>query len=162
VKRIETLGYPIVIDEDCRDHVRELVEQRDARRVVVLTDVNVADRAKQVASALRPSARVSVEPFALGERRKTLAGVEAVLHALARSGADRTTLVIGVGGGIASDLFGFACAIYMRDRRQDRRRFAGGKELGGRLSRSGRRILRPRFARNAAGARVARRLGGDR
>jgi 3-dehydroquinate synthetase len=30
------------------------------------------------------------------------------------AGADRSTLVLGVGGGVASDLFGFAAATYMR------------------------------------------------
>ena len=52
--------------------------------------------------------------FALGERRKRLATVERVLDALLAAGADRRTLVIGVGGGVASDLFGFAAATYMR------------------------------------------------
>jgi len=37
-----------------------------------------------------------------------------VLNALAAAGADRETLVIGVGGGVAGDLFGFAAATYMR------------------------------------------------
>jgi 3-dehydroquinate synthase len=37
-----------------------------------------------------------------------------VLDALAAAGADRGTLVIGIGGGVAGDLFGFAAATYMR------------------------------------------------
>jgi 3-dehydroquinate synthetase len=40
--------------------------------------------------------------------------VEGVLDGLCAAGADRHTLLIGVGGGVASDTFGFAAATYMR------------------------------------------------
>ena len=53
-------------------------------------------------------------PFALGERRKRFHTLEAVLDAMLRAGVDRDTCVLGVGGGVASDLFGFAAAVYMR------------------------------------------------
>ena len=36
------------------------------------------------------------------------------MDALLADGAERRRLVVGVGGGVASDLFGFACATYMR------------------------------------------------
>jgi 3-dehydroquinate synthetase len=36
------------------------------------------------------------------------------VEALMRSGADRATTIIGVGGGVASDLFGFTASIFMR------------------------------------------------
>ena len=52
--------------------------------------------------------RCRVEPFALGESRKRLATVERVLDALLAAGVERGTLIVGVGGGIAGDLFGFA------------------------------------------------------
>ena len=49
-----------------------------------------------------------------GQSRKRLSTVERVLDALAAAGVERGALVLGIGGGVASDLFGFACAIYMR------------------------------------------------
>ncbi len=58
--------------------------------------------------------RLALLPFELGERRKHLATVQSVLEELMRAGADRGTTIIGVGGGVASDLFGFAAAIFMR------------------------------------------------
>jgi 3-dehydroquinate synthetase len=51
---------------------------------------------------------------ALGERRKRLATVEGVLDEMLAARVERNGLVVGAGGGVASDLFGFACAIYMR------------------------------------------------
>jgi 3-dehydroquinate synthase len=49
-----------------------------------------------------------------GERSKTLQTVGRVYEALIRSGADRSTVVIAVGGGVIGDLVGFAAATYLR------------------------------------------------
>ena len=40
--------------------------------------------------------------------------VENLLDRLVASGADRETLIVGVGGGVASDLFGFTASLFMR------------------------------------------------
>ncbi len=55
-----------------------------------------------------------IRAFTLGESRKRFSTVETVHESLVKAGADRETLVVGVGGGVASDLFGFAAATYMR------------------------------------------------
>jgi 3-dehydroquinate synthase len=57
---------------------------------------------------------LGVLAFPLGEARKRLSTVETVLEKMLAAGADRSTLVLGVGGGVASDLFGFVAAAYMR------------------------------------------------
>ena len=101
----------LVVEGSIREPLRAFVRDR-GHRFVVVCDENVADRARELTRGL--SGRLDVLPFALGERRKTLATVQEVLEALVRCGADRTTTVIGVGGGVASDLFGFAASIFMR------------------------------------------------
>jgi 3-dehydroquinate synthase len=110
--RLDELGYPIVIDGEAAPHVGAFVRERCYARAVVLCDVNLEVRAKRIARAV--GTRTPVLAFALGERRKTLRTVERVLDALAEVGADRKTLAVGVGGGVAGDLFGFAAASYMR------------------------------------------------
>ena len=110
--RLDELGYPITIDRDAAPHVARFVRARGRPRTIVLCDRNVEERATAIAKAVGPAC--DVLPFALGERRKTLRTVETVLDRLAAAGADRTTLLIGVGGGVAGDLFGFAAATYMR------------------------------------------------
>lgn len=57
---------------------------------------------------------IAIRSFELGEARKRLATLETVLDTLLRVGADRSTTILGAGGGVASDLFGFAAATYMR------------------------------------------------
>jgi 3-dehydroquinate synthetase len=50
----------------------------------------------------------------LNERQKRLQTVEQILETLVKAGADRGTAIVGVGGGVASDLFGFTASIVMR------------------------------------------------
>ena len=54
---------------------------------------------------------------AAGEERKTLAQAEAVLRSLAQAGAERSDLVVAVGGGVVGDLAGFCAAVYQRGMR---------------------------------------------
>ena len=49
-----------------------------------------------------------------GERAKTIASVSRVHDALLKANADRSTVVIAVGGGVIGDLVGFAAATYLR------------------------------------------------
>ena len=108
----EDLGYPIVVGEGLRSEIAGFA-RRAGRRIVVLSDAArpVAKIAREVAAAAGAGNPVS---FVLGERRKRLATVERILEALLAEEAERDALVIGVGGGVASDLFGFASACYKR------------------------------------------------
>ncbi len=52
--------------------------------------------------------------FAGGEGNKRMSHVEAMAETMVESGADRSSIVIAFGGGIATDLAGFLAAIFMR------------------------------------------------
>jgi 3-dehydroquinate synthase len=106
------LGYPIVVGDDVRGEVAAFLKKYGAP-AAVLCDANrhVRALADEIAAS---SGRPPVLAFALGESVKRLATVERVLDAMLESGVERADLVLGVGGGVASDLFGFACATYMR------------------------------------------------
>jgi 3-dehydroquinate synthase len=111
VTRIDDLGYPIVVTHEVPAALAAFVRERGFRRTVVLCDRNVERIGRAVT---RRIAGAELVTFALGERRKTMPTLARVLDALANAGAERTTLVVGVGGGVAGDLFGFAAATYMR------------------------------------------------
>ena len=49
-----------------------------------------------------------------GEEFKTQATVDALIDNLIERGADRQTTLIGIGGGVITDIVGYAAAIYMR------------------------------------------------
>lgn len=105
------LGYPVVVDDAVREPLRAFLRDRGAP-FVVLCDANVAGLADELTRRM-PQRRALIA-IRLGERRKRLAVVEQVLGELLAAGADRGTIVVGAGGGVASDLFGFAASIYMR------------------------------------------------
>jgi 3-dehydroquinate synthase len=56
------------------------------------------------------------EPIFLpgGEESKRLAPLEAAAEELVRRGADRSSVIVGFGGGIVTDMAGFLAAIFMR------------------------------------------------
>jgi 3-dehydroquinate synthase len=112
--RNDDLGYPIIVAPDVRSHIREFLDGKNIRRFVVLCDARpeVVRIARYVSDGI--PGRLAIIPVPLGEQRKNLATVERVLGELLRAGTDRTTFVLGVGGGVASDLFGFAAVIFMR------------------------------------------------
>jgi len=105
------LGYPIFVAPSVRPAFANFIAEH-GERFAVLCDANVMSYARQLTRSLR--GRIALIPVELGERRKRLSTVEDVLRDLVNSGADRRTLVVGVGGGVAGDLFGFAASIYMR------------------------------------------------
>ncbi len=102
----------IAVEESVRDSLRRFVRDRSLPQYAVLCDTNVAQYARTLTRGI--PGRIALLPFQLGERRKRLSTLEFVLDALVRTGADRTTAIVGVGGGVASDLFGFAASVYMR------------------------------------------------
>jgi 3-dehydroquinate synthetase len=106
------LGYTIAVGENLCDAIAAFVRRRGARSVI-LSDASSHVRA----IAGRIAAAIGAAPvlaFRLGEPRKRLSTVERVLDAMLAAGVERGTLVLGVGGGVASDLFGFAAATCMR------------------------------------------------
>ena len=64
----------------------------------------------------REAGDLSVEDHALlvGRDRARLAEVEALAEQMVEKGADRSSLVVAVGGGIVTDVAGFLAAIFMR------------------------------------------------
>ncbi len=106
------LAYPLCIGDDTLPAIATFLQHR-AQPFIVLADSNpdVVKLAREIAGQ---KGATGVCAFPLGEPRKRLSTVERVHEALLEARADRGTLVIGVGGGVASDLFGFAAATYMR------------------------------------------------
>lgn len=98
-------------------HLTESLERLKPGKVFLLADRNTAEyclpKVKEVLHRHIDAVMV-IEP---GERHKTLESCIAVWSQLVASGADRSSLLINVGGGMICDLGGFAAACYQRGMR---------------------------------------------
>lgn len=99
----------IMISETMKDLGRCL---EPYRHVFVIADCNVARMCPAVADML--SKFNAVKLIEASEDRKTLESVMDICSWLLENGADRDALVLAVGGGITTDMTGFAAGIYKR------------------------------------------------
>ena len=85
------------------------------RTVVIACDANVAGQAERAESSLRAAGATTARVvLSATERDKSMDAVARVWSAALSVKADRSALVIAMGGGLIGDLAGFAAATYLR------------------------------------------------
>src|SRR5262249_28830265 len=98
-------GYPVVVGAGARCELASLVP-RGARRLAVVTQDGL------------PTVELPLPHLVLtigqGEEHKTLSTVEDLCWRFTRFGLTRTDAVVVVGGGMVTDVGGFAAAVYHR------------------------------------------------
>ncbi|MEO6403915.1 MAG: 3-dehydroquinate synthase [Ferruginibacter sp.] len=80
----------------------------DITRVVIVTDENVFDLHKE---KFEKVPRIVIKA---GEQHKQQASVDYIISELLKQGADKQTILLGVGGGVVTDITGYAASIYKR------------------------------------------------
>ena len=98
---------PIYIKEDYSG-LREAIGAFCPDRIFVVCDRAVAHLVPRL------GLDASVLELEASEEKKSLRTVEEICRALLEGGADRKSFVLALGGGIISDMAGFAASIYMR------------------------------------------------
>lgn len=81
---------------------------------VVCTNVVAPLYAQAVVASCRGVAPTHLCTIADGEGSKNLAAVSTIVDALVGAKADRRSVLVALGGGVAGDIAGFAASIYMR------------------------------------------------
>jgi 3-dehydroquinate synthase len=110
-------SYAIHIGSNLLDQVGEMaLSVMSGKRAFIITDDNVAplylDRV--VHSFLKAGIKTDSFVAPHGEGSKSFATLEAVQDALLSAKAERSTLVVALGGGVIGDLAGFAASICLR------------------------------------------------
>lgn len=85
-----------------------LDELLEGRRPVIITDPNIVEAYPEL------TGRYPRVVIGLGESRKTLDTVGYIYRELLRLGVDRGSYIVGIGGGIVTDITGFVASTYMR------------------------------------------------
>lgn len=107
-------SYSLHFGRDLSAQVRAQVDAliQAGRKVVVLSDRNVAEKQKAALAAM--TGEVPTLLFEAGEETKSLREYGRALDFLAEQRVDRTSVVLAVGGGVIGDLAGFVAASYLR------------------------------------------------
>jgi 3-dehydroquinate synthase len=108
-----TGSYPVIIEPDISGRLPDLIPTSDSvERTLIVADANTASLfAARLAESLPACDLFTVEP---GEGSKDPATLTALWRYLASNGFHRGDQIIAVGGGVVTDLAGFAAATFHR------------------------------------------------
>jgi 5-deoxy-5-amino-3-dehydroquinate synthase len=104
-------SYPVLIGDGVRHELSRLVPH-SAKAAALVTQEAV--QAAGWLDGLDPGVPFEVHLIPDGESGKSLATVESLTRRFAQSGLSRADVVVAVGGGIVTDVAGFAAATYHR------------------------------------------------
>ncbi len=110
-------GYPVVVGDNAWQMLPKLLEKIESdRRVMIVTDHNVGGHyLEQIEHLFNDSGwACSSVVIPAGEGSKTLKQAEYLWGEMLKGGLGRHSLLIALGGGVVSDLAGFAASAYMR------------------------------------------------
>jgi 5-deoxy-5-amino-3-dehydroquinate synthase len=104
-------SYPVLVGPGARHEVARFVPST-AKAAVIVTQQSIKDAGW--VDDIDPGVPFEVCLLPDGERGKTLASIEVLTRFFAGAGLSRADVVVAVGGGIVTDVAGFAAATYHR------------------------------------------------
>ncbi|MCT1524062.1 3-dehydroquinate synthase [Sphingobacterium hotanense] len=114
MKKITSLGYDVVFEDDLNELQSFLIDH-DYSQLLILVDRNTNDHCLPVLQASIPDILdydiIEVDP---GEENKNIDFCIGVWKTMLDFGADRKALMLNLGGGVVTDMGGFAAATYKR------------------------------------------------
>jgi 5-deoxy-5-amino-3-dehydroquinate synthase len=99
-------SYTVHVGEGVRHHLAEVIPER-AKRVAIITQ-------EHLPWSVDPGIEHHVMYVPDGEIAKSLETVSRLTSSMARWGITRNDVVVGVGGGVVTDLAGFVASVYHR------------------------------------------------
>ena len=103
---LATRGYEVLVGPGVRSEIAGRVP-KGARRATVVTQASIG-------VAVDPGVPFQVMRIPDGERAKSLATVEEICRFMARGDMHRSDVVVAVGGGVVTDVAGYAASSYHR------------------------------------------------
>jgi len=98
--------YPVLVGVNAREEL-DSVLPKDSQRVAIITQENIG-----VSVNLETENEIFLIPD--GEEAKTLKTIESLCRSFTRWGLTRNDCIVGIGGGVVTDVAGFAAAAYHR------------------------------------------------
>jgi 3-dehydroquinate synthase len=105
--------YPIFIGTDILKKITSLFDFTKYTKLFILTDETVAPLLlRDLTDALPQGTKTCILPA--GEKAKTLLTMQKIWEAMHKAKLDRKSLVLNLGGGVITDMGGFAASTYTR------------------------------------------------
>lgn len=101
-------SYPVIVGAGARHELAATLPE-GARRAAIVTQEGIA-----FADEIETAREQSTHLLGDGESSKNLSSLEALCEAFAVAGLNRADAVVGVGGGVVTDVAGFAASVYYR------------------------------------------------
>ena len=105
-------NYSAIVERGLLQRAADFIPQRAGKLFIISTEDVWRLHGQVLEQQLKSENHVLL--LAPGESNKRLATVEGLAEQMIEHGADRTSIVIGLGGGIVTDVAGFLAAIFMR------------------------------------------------
>src|SRR5580692_6532396 len=102
-------SYPILVGPGTRHELARLVP-KSAKKAAIVTQQAIADSGWL--DGLDPGVEFDTFVMGDGEAHKSMATVETLCRQFAQTGLSRSDVVVALGGGIVTDVAGFAAASY--------------------------------------------------
>ncbi|HLS94426.1 MAG TPA: 3-dehydroquinate synthase [Sphingobacterium sp.] len=113
-KQLPSLGYSVYFEKDLAS-LETFIGQRSYSQLLILVDRNTNDHCLPILQAALPNLTdydvIEVDP---GEENKNIDFCIGVWKTMLDFGADRKALMINLGGGVVTDMGGFAASTYKR------------------------------------------------
>lgn len=104
----------IVFSQQIDAELRKIVQKYPPGKVFLLTDVSAAGFCLPLIQSVIDEFSVKVVTIGSGEENKNIQSIVNVWDFLSNNGADRKSLLINIGGGMLTDLGGFAASTFKR------------------------------------------------
>lgn len=115
MQHIQSAGYTIYFNDDCYSYLETLLVPGSYSKIFIIADENTAKHClPDFLSKLGTELALEIIEMEAGEINKNIETCIQVWHALTDLGADRRSLIINLGGGVVTDLGGFAASTFKR------------------------------------------------
>jgi len=104
----------IVFSQQIGDELHKIVQNYPVGKIFLLTDQNAAVFCLPIIQSVLDEFNIRQVVIPAGEENKNIQSVGLVWNFLSKEGADRKSLLINLGGGMLTDLGGFAASTFKR------------------------------------------------
>jgi len=112
--QISSLGSKIIISDNLKADLEHVLKQFSEKKIFVIVDENTDKLCLPILQNIEQIQKAHVIVVGAGEENKSAISLIKIWTELSQNGADRTSLIINLGGGMIGDLGGFAAATFKR------------------------------------------------